>query len=79
MCPLLRHVALDTIHFDLDYLVELVVARTSEKDGESQKEGRLELVELGEKFDLDDPKLKLLHQLATERDFELRVGKISRW
>ncbi|KAG8914189.1 hypothetical protein FRC02_005078, partial [Tulasnella sp. 418] len=76
ICPLLRHIALDTFHFNLDVLEELVVARTTKRNGEVQNEGHLELVELGEKFDKSDPGLKLLQKLATERDIELRVGKL---
>ncbi|KAG8925526.1 hypothetical protein FRC02_009605 [Tulasnella sp. 418] len=61
------------------YLVELVLARTPEKDEEWENGGRLELVELGEKFDLDTHAVKLLHQLAADRNFELRVGELSEW
>ncbi|KAG8916293.1 hypothetical protein FRC02_004069 [Tulasnella sp. 418] len=76
ICPLLRHIVLDTFDFNLDCLLQLVVARTAERDGEFQNEGRLQLVELGEKFDLDDPTLKVLLGLAKERQFELHVGKL---
>ncbi|KAG8921630.1 hypothetical protein FRC02_012481 [Tulasnella sp. 418] len=75
ICPLLRHIVLNTIPLDLDCLVELVIARTTERGGEFHHEGRLQLVELGVKFDLDDPTLKVLRGLAKERQFELHVGK----
>ncbi|KAG8943976.1 hypothetical protein FRC03_002220 [Tulasnella sp. 419] len=80
LCPSLRHLAFDTFHFDLDCLVELALARTPEKDGEFKNEGRLELVELGECFDsIQASTLKLLHQIAIERNFEFRIGELLVW
>ncbi|KAG8938540.1 hypothetical protein FRC03_007128 [Tulasnella sp. 419] len=78
ICPLLRHIVLDTFHFDLNRLVELVLVRT-DMDGESKDKGRLELVELGDEFDLEDPTMQLLHDLSTTRNFDLRVGVLSEW
>ncbi|KAG8938713.1 hypothetical protein FRC03_006986 [Tulasnella sp. 419] len=79
ICPLLRRIVLDTFHFDMDCVVKLVLVRTPAEVEEFKNKVRLELVELGEQFEPDDPTLGMLHQLATDRNVELRVGKLSEW